>query len=105
MACIKRTETGTCTHDQCAWSDKTDHGYECVDIQDGYCENGSECYGGCEYSFPEDEEMEMKKAFANAYPDPEPCYCGCGKEAFSNYSGCHSRACAERAFMYGLRIR
>ena len=56
MACEKRQNTGSCSHYICPYLDKTEHGYECVDIIDGFCEVGLGCYQKCEYSWQDGTE-------------------------------------------------
>jgi hypothetical protein len=68
MACIKREKNGVCSHTQCHFSDLS--GYECVDIADGFCENGENCLEECPFSFkPETPEAKAAKlAFEKKYP-------------------------------------
>jgi len=70
MACEKRRELGYCGHYQCPHPDKTDHGYECVEIVDGFCEVGYNCYPACPHSYRADspEEAAAYAAFETKYP-------------------------------------
>ena len=70
MACRQRKETGSCNHYQCPFSHSTDHGYECVDVIDGYYECGDGCEPACLHSWlAEDEQAERKatRAFSAYY--------------------------------------
>jgi len=62
MACEKRQRTGSCMHFQCPFSELTTHGYECVEVVDGYCEVGDGCYPGCNFSWDEDDDEKTEAA-------------------------------------------
>jgi hypothetical protein len=68
MACPKKESTGSCGHYQCPYSDKTAHGYECVDILTtdigAFCEVGEGCYSECQFSFKKDDGSTADKANA-----------------------------------------
>jgi len=51
MGCDKRERGEPCPHSICPYPDMTDHGYECVDIIEGFCEVGEDCYPECEFSW------------------------------------------------------
>jgi hypothetical protein len=66
LACQTRERTGRCTHAQCPHSTETAHGYECIDIVNGFCEVGDGCLPKCQYSWqPTDQERAQaaRKAF------------------------------------------
>lgn len=65
MACIKRERDGSCSHTQCPHSDQS--GYECVDIQSGFCEVGLYCVPQCTFSFDKTKADEAYLAFITAY--------------------------------------
>jgi len=68
MACKKRKKLGYCGHDQCPYPNQT--GYECVEVVDGYCEAGYDCYPLCPHSYKADspEEAAAYAAFETKYP-------------------------------------
>lgn len=67
MACDQRRSLGYCPHYQCPYKDETEHGYECVEVVDIYCECGDGCLEKCEYSFPPEKMDEVTKIFAEKY--------------------------------------
>lgn len=67
MACHKRQTTGSCSHDQCPFPTETEHGYECVEIQDGYCEVGLDCLSTCQFSWPEEKKHIVRETFERAF--------------------------------------
>lgn len=71
MACSKRERTGCCKHYQCPHSDKTDHGYDCVEVVGDFCEVGEGCYQPCELSWAADDTetaAKAKRAWGEVYP-------------------------------------
>ena len=65
--CIRKQKVGYCGHPQCPHPDKTEHGYECVDIVDNYCEVGEDCVPECPYSFPKEQAVYANDAFRMWY--------------------------------------
>jgi hypothetical protein len=68
MACEKRRNTGSCVHDQCPYPYNNPYGYECIEIVNGFCEVGLDCYEPCPYSYDESRYSEATQAFACKYP-------------------------------------
>lgn len=66
MACIKKENTGYCSHAQCPFSHATSHGYECIDIDlyegELFCEIGDGCLEECTYSFRDDGSERWEKS-------------------------------------------
>ena len=67
MACERRMREGHCVHFQCPYSDETEMGYECVEVQGGFCEVGLNCLEKCDHSFKEDQEETANAAFDLVY--------------------------------------
>ena len=57
MACQKRERLGYCSCYQCQFTDRTDHGYECVMVNYllHLCECGLGCIPDCPYSYTSDQ--------------------------------------------------
>lgn len=65
MACEKRETTGSCGHYQCPYPEENGtFGITCVEVIEDFCELGSGCFPGCEFSWPENDETTMDKAVA-----------------------------------------
>lgn len=60
MSCARKERTGFCSHPQCQYPDETGHGYECVDIEKGFCEVGENCLEKCDYSWQVGTERERE---------------------------------------------
>lgn len=70
MACVKKENTGHCSHFQCPFSEQMD--LECVDVMflddAGFCEIGLNCIAECPYSYGYEMEAKAQKAFG--VPEP-----------------------------------
>lgn len=64
MACEKRTKTGSCGHFQCPYANETEHGYDCVDVREGFCELGEDCLAKCPHSWRGSDTATQEKAIA-----------------------------------------
>lgn len=80
MACKDKNITGKCNHVQCRFSDKTEHGYECIDLISrdvieysktvpdgkipdyllGKCEVGGNCLPECGFSWFDPDHAEWE---------------------------------------------
>lgn len=73
MACVKRQETGCCSHTQCPFSWLKD--LECVEVRwaegRGFCEIGLDCVQACEFSYPYELEETAQKAFTDDHLEVE----------------------------------
>ena len=69
MACSLREQTGRCSHYQCQFSTKTEHGFECIELAGGFCECGEGCLKKCPYSWRKNtvRAKQVDAAFARKY--------------------------------------
>jgi hypothetical protein len=79
MACERKVATGFCDHYQCPYMDETAHGYECVEVIEGYwfdvmtedktglCECGDDCLPQCKYSFDRKDQVRITEIFSERY--------------------------------------
>lgn len=71
MACEQRLRTGHCAHHQCAFRTETDHGYECVELAEGFCECGEDCLEQCPHAWRSGtpRAQQADAAFRRKYPE------------------------------------
>ena len=69
MACWEKERTGSCDHFQCPYPSETEHGFECIELIECYCEIGLDCLEKCPYSYTKEDEAKVDAAIKRKYPE------------------------------------